>query len=88
MAQREVMAHEPAADLASIDDALLSVRAAVDLVASHAASRVTVHVTSAERILPAARAIGRSAGVKVEPMWWPHDAGCDIVVGAALRIHE
>ena len=77
------MVHSSAADLAHIGEALVSLRAAIDVVVSHAARRVTVHVVFAEQILPAARALGRTAGVTVEPVWWADDAGCDIVISSA-----
>jgi hypothetical protein len=52
-----------AAEPASIGDALVSVRAAIDLVRTGAARRVTVALSSGESILPAARALSRAAGL-------------------------
>lgn len=56
------MGHQ-AAEPTSIGDALISVRAAIDLVEGGAARRVTVAVLDGESVLPAARALARSAGL-------------------------
>jgi hypothetical protein len=69
-------------DVAHIGDALNSIRAAIEVVQEGAADRVIVQVLTCEQILPAARALGRAAGVVVEPSWWPDDEGCDIVIRA------
>ena len=71
------------AKVLQIGDALLSIRAAIDLVGSGAATRVTVHAAAAEQLLPAARALARAAGVWVEPPSSPDGAGSDIVLRAA-----
>jgi hypothetical protein len=77
------MTQHPAPEPPDIGDALAPTRAAIDLVASGAARRVTVHALACEQILPAARALARAAGVIVEPIWWTEDEGCDIVVRQA-----
>jgi hypothetical protein len=69
-------------DLPHIGDALNSIRAAIEVVQQGTADRVIVQVLTCEQILPAARALGRAAGVVVEPSWWPDDEGCDIVIRA------
>jgi hypothetical protein len=71
-------------ELAHIGEALASVRAAIDVVEGGAAERVIVHVRGGRQILPAARALARTAGVVVEPSAWPddEDGGCDIVIRA------
>jgi hypothetical protein len=74
------MEREPSSDLAQIGEALVSARAAIDIVASHAASRVTIHSTTGGEILAATRALARSAGVIVEPVRRPDGAGYDIVI--------
>lgn len=66
-----------------IDDALNPVRAAISLVASGSARRVTVHGGRGRELLPAARLLGRAAGVRVEPIWWDDEEGCDLAVGHA-----
>jgi hypothetical protein len=76
------MTHNHAMELPHIGEALAQVRAAIDVVASGAASQVTVQALGCEQLLPAARALGRAAGVRVEPLWWTDDDGCDIVVSA------
>jgi hypothetical protein len=43
-----------------------TVRAAIDVVAGGGASRITVQVADARRLLPAARQLARRAGVHVE----------------------
>ncbi len=74
------MAHQPVPEPPDIGDALAPTRAAIDMVASGVARRVTVHALAGEQILPAARALGRAARVIVEPIWCAEDEGCDIVV--------
>ncbi len=76
------MVDTAADEVAHIGEALASVRAAVDVVASGAARRVVVHAITCEQILPAARALARTARVDIEPIWWTDDAGCDIVVSS------
>ena len=46
--------------------ALDSLRAAIDVVAGGDATRVTVHVPEASRMLPAALQVAKRAGVRVE----------------------
>jgi hypothetical protein len=79
------MGYPSAHDVAHIGDALASVRAAIDVVHQGDADRVIVHVLTCEQILPAARALGRAAGVIVEASWWLDDEGCDIVVRRAIE---
>lgn len=76
------MVDEKAAKPPHIGEALASTRAAIEVVASGAATRVTVQAIDAEQILPAARALARAAGVSIEPIWWPDDAGVDLVITA------
>ena len=70
----------------SIGEALLSVRAAIDLVASGAARRVTVAAVGCEHVLPAARALSRAAGLTLEEQWWPDDGGCEIAISREPRV--
>lgn len=74
------MVLEPFSELAHIGEALLAMRAAIDLVASHGANRVTIHAAAGVQILAAGRILARSAGVRIEPTWWPDRTGCDIVI--------
>ena len=69
------MAHQHAAELPHIGEALVSIRAAVDVVREGAATRVTVHAEAGEQILPAARALARASGVAIEPVWWADGVG-------------
>jgi predicted methyltransferase MtxX (methanogen marker protein 4) len=45
---------------------LENVRAAIDVVARGEATRITVHVGDAQRLIPAAKQLARRAGVRVE----------------------
>lgn len=51
---------------AQIGSALDSLRAAIDVVANGGATRVTVQVPEARRLLPAALQLAKRAGVQVE----------------------
>ena len=82
------MAHQHAAELPHIGEALVSIRAAIDVVREGAATRVTVHAEAGEQILPAARALARASGVAIEPIWRPDGTGCDIVISAARAAAE
>lgn len=54
------------AETPEIGEALDSLRAAIDVVAHGAATRVTVQVPRARRLLPAAHQLAKRAGVRVE----------------------
>ena len=54
------------AEPAQIGSALDSLRAAIDVVAGGAATRVTVNVPNARQLLPGAMQLARRAGVRVE----------------------
>ena len=77
------MVQQHAAELPHIGEALVSIRAAIDVVTSGAATRVMVHAVGGEQILPAARALARAAHVALEPIWWADEAGLDIVISPA-----
>ena len=74
------MADEASSEPALIGEALVATRAAIDVVANHAATRVTIHSAASEEMLAATRALARSAGVIVELISRPDGAGCDIVI--------
>ena len=74
------MVQQRSAEPLHIGDSLVSVRAAIEVVAGGGATRITVHAVDATQILPAARVIARAAGVRIEPAWSPDDAGVDLVV--------
>jgi hypothetical protein len=67
-------------DLPRIDDAINPVRAAIEMVASGSANRITLHGIVGAPLLPAARMLARAAGVRVEPIWSTGGAVCDLVV--------
>jgi hypothetical protein len=57
------------------------VRAAIDLIASGSAERITlVGLTGSARVLPQAQALSRLAGLRARAEWHPGDNGCDITV--------
>jgi hypothetical protein len=57
------------------------VRAAIDLIASGGAERITlVGLTSSARVLPEAQALSHAAGLQARAEWHPGDDGCDITV--------
>ena len=76
------MANDPAPNPAHIGEAINAVRAAIDVVQHGAAMRVIVSDSAGEALLPAARALGRAAGVRIVPWWRPGRDGCDIVIEA------
>ena len=69
----------------SIGQALVSVRAAIDVVASGAARRVTVAAVGCEHVLPAARALSRAAGLTLEEQWRSDGGGCEIAISRQPR---
>jgi len=66
-------------DLPRIDEAINPVRAAIEMVASGSANRITLHGIVGAPLLPAARMLARAAGVRVEPIW-STGVVCDLVV--------
>ena len=68
---------------ANIDSSLDPIRAAIEMVADGSARRVTVYTPAPARLLPAARALARAAGVAIESAdgtdaepdarWWSRD---------------
>ena len=50
----------------TIDSSLDPIRAAIEMVADGSARRVTVYTPAPARLLPAARALARAAGVAIE----------------------
>jgi hypothetical protein len=57
------------------------VRAAIDLIASGGANRVTlVGLRGAERTLPGAQSLSLAAGLRARAAWHASDDGCDITL--------
>ena len=57
------------------------VEGAIELVSSGAASRVTLTgLRFGEQVARRFRAAAASKGICLEPLLWPEDAGCDLVV--------
>jgi hypothetical protein len=65
-----------------IDSSLDPIRAAIEMVADGSARRVTVYTPGPSRLLPAARALARAAGVAIESGDGA-DADHDLVVAPA-----
>ena len=63
----------------TIDGSLDPIRAAIEMVADGSARRVTVYTPAPARLLPAARALARAAGVAIESADGT-DAEPDVVV--------
>ena len=74
------MGHASAAAIADIGDALLSIRGAIEVVHRGIASRVVIRADEANRLLPAARALARNAGVDAHAAWTSGRDECDIVI--------
>jgi hypothetical protein len=57
------------------------VEGAIALVASGAASRITLSgLKFGEQVARRFRAEAGAKGIRVEPLPWPEDAGCDLIV--------
>ena len=57
------------------------VEGAIELVASGAASRITLSgLRFGEQVARRFRAEAGAKGVHLEPILWPEDAGCDLIV--------
>jgi hypothetical protein len=57
------------------------VESAIALVASGAASRITLSgLKFGEQLSRRFHAEAQASGIKLEPLIWPEDAGCDLVV--------
>lgn len=57
------------------------VEAAIELVRSGTASRVTLAgLRFAEAVVPRLAEAVKGEGIALDPIWWPEDSGCDITV--------
>jgi hypothetical protein len=57
------------------------VESAIELVGSGAASRITLSgLRFGEQLARRFRAEAQSQGIRLEPLPWPEDAGCDLIV--------
>jgi hypothetical protein len=78
--------HEPdlpaSAEIArEVDRELAEVEAAIALVRSGGAAEVSItNLRFGEEVLRQIRARGADRGVRLEPLPWPEDTGCDIDV--------
>ena len=65
----------------TLEQELLLVREAIDMVASGGAPRVVVGgLQFGEALLGPARELADAAGVRVVPLWMPDDTGADIAI--------
>ena len=64
-----------------LDRELAEVRAAIALVRAGGSPEVTVaNLAYGEEVLQQIRLRGADRGVRLEPLPWPEDSGCDIIV--------
>jgi hypothetical protein len=57
------------------------VEGAIELVSSGSASRITLTgLKFGEQVARRFRAEAQSKGIRLEPLPWPEDAGCDLIV--------
>jgi hypothetical protein len=62
------------------------VATAVAFVARQPGSRVVVAgLRFGEQLLTVCASLAAGSGVVLEPLWWPDDAGCDLLVRTADR---
>lgn len=59
-------------------------RAAIDVVHSGVARRVVIHLPQGRPLLPAVRAMARTAGVEVTPLWTSDPRSCVIEIHASV----
>lgn len=72
--------HTPSAGR-TLEQELLLVREAIDMVAGGGAPRVVVGgLQFGEALVEPARELADAAGVRVVPLWMPDDAGADIAI--------
>ena len=57
------------------------VESAIELVASGSASRITLSgLKFGEQVARRFHAVAAARGIRLEPLPWPEDAGCDLIV--------
>ena len=84
------MEHDPARAITTPDpeetrrrltSEVAEVESAIALVASGSASRITLTgLRFAEQVARRFRAEAVAKGIRLEPLPWPEDAGCDLIV--------
>lgn len=80
-AGRSTMEPDPEETRRRLTSEVTEVQGAIALVASGAASRVTIGgLRFGEQVARRFRADAASKGVRLDPLPWPEDAGCDLVV--------
>ena len=71
---------------AQLDRETELVRGAIRMVASGAAPRMTVAgIRFGEAVIDICRPMASYSNVSIEPIWHPHDNGCDVVVRERLH---
>jgi hypothetical protein len=80
-AAHEAGALDPEETRRRLTSEVVEVEAAIALVASGSASSVTVSgLRFGEQVARRFRAEAAANGIRLEPILWPEDAGCDLVV--------
>jgi hypothetical protein len=60
---------------------IVEVESAISLVAAGSASRITLSgLRFGEQVVQRFQADAADKGVRIEPILWPEDAGCDLIV--------
>jgi hypothetical protein len=78
-------AHEPTTDSEEtrrrLASEIVEVESAISLVASGSATRITLSgLRFGDQVAERFRADAAARGVHLEPILWPEDAGCDLIV--------
>jgi hypothetical protein len=80
-AARRTAPPDPEETRRRLSSEVAEVEAAIALVASGSASRITLTgLRFGEQVARRFRAEARSRGLYLEPLPWPEDAGCDLMV--------
>lgn len=80
-ATQDTQADSPDETRGRLISEVVEVEAAIALVASGSASSVTVSgLRFGEQVARRFRAEAAAKGISLEPILWPEDAGCDLVV--------
>jgi len=78
---RPAASHDPEETRRRLASEITEVESAMELVASGSASRITLSgLRFGEQVVRHFSAEARSKGVHLEPILWPEDAGCDLIV--------
>ncbi|MGD0248401.1 MAG: hypothetical protein ABSB75_05035 [Candidatus Limnocylindrales bacterium] len=80
-ATQDTAANSPEETRRRLTSEVAEVEAAIALVASGSASSVTLTgLRFGEQVARRFRAEATASGIRLEPILWPEDAGCDLIV--------